>query len=385
MLASKYISSPSNATAVDVDFDNLTVNHYTSNLLSENSYEQFQHDDRSVRKCHPAPSGDYPFGLVHTGISATAALKQPNKLQYNGKEIQAKEFSDDTGLEWLDYEARMYDQQIGRWHVVDPLAEKMRRWSPYNCAFDNPIRFIDPDGMAPTDHIFNTEGKFVRDTKVGNNIVIQTASGNVKLSDFIKNSTNGSIFQAIKNGQAITNVLTHYGQKAGVNGFVGLATNSEKGKTPSNNPAFTSGNNVYLNANSGGIAPSLDNYNNLTSVLKHEKLHQQNNANGVKGNISNHIDIYLSQMSDNSFKKATPEFQQGVVGSFGNYLMNYYDKAFGDPYTTVSKYIDQFNATNKGGFTMQGFNGQNPQTISFKTKDSQTLSVNYEEIHGEDK
>ena len=109
--------------------------------------------DIIVNNCYGTPNGQvcnnyiitgeaegvtnyYPFGLMHNAQSYS--FDNAYQYKYNGKELQ------ETGM--YDYGARFYMPDIGRWGVVDPLAEVSRRWSPYTYVLNNPIKFVDPDG-----------------------------------------------------------------------------------------------------------------------------------------------------------------------------------------------------------------------------------------------
>ncbi len=89
----------------------------------------------------------YPFGLAiarDNPVQNDNKRNTTNRYLYNEKELQ-------VGSGYLDYGARMYMPEVGRWGVVDPLSEVSRRWSPYSYGYNNPLRFIDPDGRQALD------------------------------------------------------------------------------------------------------------------------------------------------------------------------------------------------------------------------------------------
>jgi len=79
--------------------------------------------------------------ITKHGIAESTTYTKPNAYLYNGKEEQP------MPGKWLDYGARFYDAQLGRWHSVDPLAERHFGITQYNYCLNNPIKYIDNLGL----------------------------------------------------------------------------------------------------------------------------------------------------------------------------------------------------------------------------------------------
>src|SRR5690606_29788631 len=62
-----------------------------------------------------------------------------NLWKFTGHELDKE-----TGMYYAG--ARYYNPKWSIWLSVDPLAEQAPNWTPYRYGFNNPIRFMDPDG-----------------------------------------------------------------------------------------------------------------------------------------------------------------------------------------------------------------------------------------------
>jgi RHS repeat-associated protein len=176
----------SNQSTKNVSFDNLQVQRTPGTVLELNDY--------------------YPYGYLINDLSFSSNLSPLNKYKFNGKELQ-------TDLNWgvEDFGARHYDPVVPHWLQVDPLAEQYRRWTPFNFGDDNPVRFIDPDGMGYSD-FKDIDGNLVAHVDDGSNAVYQQTgseetlhyefSGEYNENQGGKNEvTKGSVTSAIQEQQ----------------------------------------------------------------------------------------------------------------------------------------------------------------------------------------
>ena len=155
----------------------------------------------------------YPFG--GTFASSSVFIQS---YKYNGKELDRK-----NGLDWYDYGARHYDATLGRWHVVDPMAEKYYSISPYAYCAGNPIKFVDTDGrkIRLAD---NYTGAMVNIAQIA-----ATNSGNQVLSQLISSGdtyTMNSVFWSTSCEYDVGNRKINYVGSPSINTVGGGTWNS---------------------------------------------------------------------------------------------------------------------------------------------------------------
>src|SRR5699024_1821389 len=113
-------------------------------ILKENHYYPFGLQHQGYVTNHKIFDPIAPIGRVNL-IPVRNYLDDSYRYTFGGKEEQPE-----LGLNWLDFHARNYMPDLGRWMNVDPLGELAPSWTPYRYGFNNPMRFVDPTGLFET-------------------------------------------------------------------------------------------------------------------------------------------------------------------------------------------------------------------------------------------
>ena len=267
----------------------------------------------------------YPFGMRQE--RSNYALFAGNRFKYNGKEEQTT-----GGLGYLDYGARMYDAESGRWFGVDPLSEKYYGISPYAYCGNNPLKYVDPDGRRFDDY-FSFLGKYLGSDGKPTSYVRVTSEEEWEKN--VKISTDGekTIFQVDDAMNSVLHSESNISEEASLNiydhyNMTGLPLSvNENSKGAGMNFKVENGKiSIQIKLAGNKKLGFSDNANDIINSFVHENKHYMDYKK--LGNKEYHkvpqrereLNAVFTQMKHESFNKASPAFQKAIKKILNGYL-----------------------------------------------------------------
>ena len=145
----------------------------------------------------------YPFG----GLFGESTGGTSQRFKYNGKE-----FDRTHGLDWYDYGARHMSPDVGRFTTIDPMAENYYSISPYAYCGNNPMKYIDPNGMDWIHANYNGEQFVYFDDRINSQEDIDKYYYGNNESHSIKYlGKSGNVYQGTKDGDKLSYILNSDG------------------------------------------------------------------------------------------------------------------------------------------------------------------------------
>ena len=261
----------------------------------------------------------YPFGM---NISKNFTSTSINKYKYNGKEEQ------EMPGHWLDYGARFYDPQMGRFTIVDPLAHKYYSLSPFAYCANNPIKFIDPDGqkivlagtaaerqvtLTHLQRLTNDKLSIRKDgtliiTKLGGENSSKTLNTGTNLIRNLNKKDAGSKTMTISIGTPGSG--NSESDKNSANAINGKGSDVTVNFDPSANPSIPTKDPVTGNV-SGATRPD-------EIGLAHKMIHGERSMDGKATNYSTTDTYTYTDAAGNTVTQTVPKEELQTVGLKGN-------------------------------------------------------------------